>query len=87
MVVLAGTTTMFPGTPAPQVVALPSTLLQPLTTSGTSCAMPKITAHPTNPTDALVRRMVMAERFRDAQPAINQPAQDTIVRDSSGDTE
>lgn len=49
--------------------------------------MPKITAHPTNPTDALVRRMVMAERFRDAQPAINQPAQDTIVRDSSGDTE
>lgn len=49
--------------------------------------MPKITDHPSNPNDAIVRRMVMAERFRDAQPAVNQPAQDTLMYDSSGDTE
>jgi hypothetical protein len=29
----------------------------------------------------------MSERFRDCQPAINQPEQDTLLYNSSGDTE
>lgn len=48
--------------------------------------MPNITTHPTNPDDAIVRRMVMSERYRETQPAVNEPYQDTIPETSSGDT-
>jgi hypothetical protein len=74
------------GTPTPLGAAQQLTWLPKLITLGTSCGMPNITTHPTNPNDAIVRRMVMSERYRDPQPAINEPYQDTIPEVSSGDT-
>jgi hypothetical protein len=42
---------------------------------------------PNNPTDTIIRRGVMAQRKREAHPAVNEPAQDTLPENSSNDPE
>jgi hypothetical protein len=44
-----------------------------------------IDTHPTDPDDAIVKRAVTAMRVRESFPAINQPYQDTLPENSSGD--
>lgn len=41
---------------------------------------------PSDPDDAIIRRMIMTNRKREAHPAVNEPAQDTLPENSSGDT-
>jgi hypothetical protein len=48
--------------------------------------MTNITDHPDSADTAVVRRMVMSQRYRDTQAAINEPAQDTLYNAGSGET-